>query len=307
MSLDEEQQFHANVIAAVGRRLGANDRDIQTAITVALATSGLRSDGSPTGIFGQDDAWGPLPERQDPIRAATMFFVGANGNRGLLQIPGRDRTTVAQAATAVQAAPGPAAYAAQVPVAAEVVLATPQPDQASGPVDAGSEMGHRVGQFVNGARLVYTAVQKWVDHRMADPWREFDKQNAEWEAKYGPRPMVTGPRPNFEVPAEVPRDKPDYRPDRPAPRLPERAAGLVEDVAKTAGRAGRVLSTVKGAAGGVATVGATIIANRSGHSNESIATSPAETELDRMTPDQRREFWRGGGQVDPHTGHLQHP
>lgn len=114
-----EQRRNAQIIAQVGRQVGANERDILIAIMTAMQESSLRnlSGGhlDSVGLFQQRNAWAPggsQSYRQDPYNAARMFFLGGHqGQRGLLDFGNRNRMSLSQAAQAVQVSAFPSAYA----------------------------------------------------------------------------------------------------------------------------------------------------------------------------------------------------
>lgn len=101
------------IVTAAGQ-LGVSERGITIAFAVALTESGMKvinfgdfsSNGQMTtsrGPFQQKDAWGPLADRLDPVKSATMFFNGgAAGQQGLLDIAGWESMPMHEAAQAVQ-------------------------------------------------------------------------------------------------------------------------------------------------------------------------------------------------------------
>lgn len=112
----DEQRKNAATIVAVGRQLGASERDLTIALMTAMQESGLRNinygDRDSIGLFQQRDAWGTTAQRLDPISSATMFFTGGHGGqRGLFDFKNRDRLSLTQAAQAVQVSAFPDAYA----------------------------------------------------------------------------------------------------------------------------------------------------------------------------------------------------
>jgi hypothetical protein len=115
MAWSAEQRRNANIIASVGRRLGASQRDIQIALMAAIVESGLRNlhygDRDSVGLFQQRNAWGTFQQRTDPASAARMFFTGGHaGQRGLFDIRDRHRMSPGQAAQAVQVSAFPDRY-----------------------------------------------------------------------------------------------------------------------------------------------------------------------------------------------------
>lgn len=147
MAWSEEQIRNANVIATVGRQLGASRRDIVTALTAAIVESGLRNvnygDGDSLGLFQQRAAWGSASDRTDPAKAAKMFFTGgAAGQRGLFDIQNHGHMQIGAAAQAVQVSAFPARYQQHVNDAAKLLgganynvnLDTPENDDTLGRV-----------------------------------------------------------------------------------------------------------------------------------------------------------------------------
>jgi N-acetylmuramoyl-L-alanine amidase len=123
VSLDAEQTANARLIIAIGRQLGVPDRGIAIALGTAMQESWLRNldwgDRDSLGLFQQrpSTGWGTADEVRDPDRATRAFFGGAgdpNGDRtrGLLDIPGWQSMTFADAAQAVQISAYPDRYAA---------------------------------------------------------------------------------------------------------------------------------------------------------------------------------------------------
>ncbi|WP_396823307.1 LysM peptidoglycan-binding domain-containing protein [Microbacterium trichothecenolyticum] len=120
--LTAEQVANAQLIVRIGRELGVSDRGIAIALGTAMQESSLRNvtfgDRDSLGLFQQRPSygWGTAAEVQDAARATRVFFGGAgdpNGSRtrGLLDIPGWESLTFAQAAQAVQISAYPDAYA----------------------------------------------------------------------------------------------------------------------------------------------------------------------------------------------------
>ena len=120
--LTAEQAANAQLIVRIGRELGVSDRGIAIALGTAMQESSLRNvtfgDRDSLGLFQQrpSHGWGTAAEVQDAARATRVFFGGAgdpNGSRtrGLLDIPGWESLTFAQAAQAVQISAYPDAYA----------------------------------------------------------------------------------------------------------------------------------------------------------------------------------------------------
>jgi LysM repeat protein len=120
--LTNEMMTNARTIVTVGRSLGVPDYGIVIALATALQESGLRNlnygDRDSLGLFQQrpSTGWGTPAQVMDPAYSARLFFGGpTNPNRGktrgLLDIPGWQTKTVAQAAQAVQLSAFPDAYA----------------------------------------------------------------------------------------------------------------------------------------------------------------------------------------------------
>lgn len=124
--LNAAQNSNAQSIAAVALSLGFGEAGAKVAITVALTESTLFNYASPrvsgsiaivpndgyppsggdldsVGLFQQRTAWGPLADRMNPAKSATMFFNGGQaGQHGLKDITGWQIMPVQQAAQAVE-------------------------------------------------------------------------------------------------------------------------------------------------------------------------------------------------------------
>ncbi|WP_412932965.1 LysM peptidoglycan-binding domain-containing protein [Microbacterium jepli] len=122
LDLDEEQAANARTIIGIGRQLGVPDRGIAIALGTAMQESWLRNldwgDRDSLGLFQQrpSTGWGTAAEVTDPGYATRVFFGGAsdpNGydTRGLLDIPGWESMSFADAAQAVQISAYPDRYA----------------------------------------------------------------------------------------------------------------------------------------------------------------------------------------------------
>ena len=120
--LTEAMAANARIIIAVGHQLGVSDRGIVIALSAAMQESSLRNidygDRDSLGLFQQRPSagWGTPGQLLDPVYATKLFFGGpSNPNRGrtrgLLDIPGWQSMTVAQAAQRVQVSAFPDAYA----------------------------------------------------------------------------------------------------------------------------------------------------------------------------------------------------
>ncbi|MEV8268046.1 LysM peptidoglycan-binding domain-containing protein [Microbacterium sp. NPDC076911] len=121
-SLDAEQTANAILIIQVGRDLGVSDRGIAIALGTAMQESWIRNldwgDRDSLGLFQQrpSTGWGTAEQVSDPVRSIKTFFGGPsdpNGynTRGLLDIPGWQSMTFAEAAQAVQISAYPDRYA----------------------------------------------------------------------------------------------------------------------------------------------------------------------------------------------------
>ncbi|TQJ32378.1 LysM peptidoglycan-binding domain-containing protein [Microbacterium sp. SLBN-146] len=120
--LDAEQVANARIIIEVGRELGVPDRGIAIALGTAMQESWIRNldwgDRDSLGLFQQrpSTGWGSAEQIRDPHRSTRVFYGGPgdpNGSatRGLLDIPGWDAMSYAQAAQAVQISAYPDRYA----------------------------------------------------------------------------------------------------------------------------------------------------------------------------------------------------
>ncbi len=120
--LDGDQVANAQVIIRVGRELGVTDRGIAIALGTAMQESSLLNldggDRDSVGLFQQRPSagWGTPEEVSDPERAARVFYGGPsdpNGSltTGLLDIPGWESMSFADAAQAVQISAYPERYA----------------------------------------------------------------------------------------------------------------------------------------------------------------------------------------------------
>lgn len=114
-SLTAEQNANAQAIAGVALGLNLGERGVLVGITTALTESTLinvdygdmmgpgGSMSSSRGLFQQLTGWGPLADRMDPVKAATMFYTGGQaGQSGLTDIAGWQQMSVPAAAQAVQ-------------------------------------------------------------------------------------------------------------------------------------------------------------------------------------------------------------
>ncbi len=121
--LDDEQSTHARHIIAVGRELGVPDRGIAIALGAAMQESWIRNldwgDRDSLGLFQQrpSTGWGTEAQLRTPDHAIRVFYGGPadpNGpaTRGLLDIPGWEQMSFADAAQAVQISAYPDRYGA---------------------------------------------------------------------------------------------------------------------------------------------------------------------------------------------------
>ena len=119
--LTDEMRANARLIVAVGHELGVPADGIVIALAAAMQESSLRNinygDRDSVGIFQQRPSigWGAAEDLLNVSHAARLFFGGpSNPNRGitrgLLDVPGWQSMTVAEAAQAVQVSAHPDAY-----------------------------------------------------------------------------------------------------------------------------------------------------------------------------------------------------
>lgn len=120
--LDSEQIANAQLIVQIGRELGVPDRGIAIALGTAMQESWIRNldwgDRDSLGLFQQrpSTGWGTEAEVRDAARSIRAFYGGPsdpNGSRtrGLLDIPGWQSMSFADAAQAVQISAYPERYA----------------------------------------------------------------------------------------------------------------------------------------------------------------------------------------------------
>lgn len=120
--LDAEQAANARLIIRIGRELGVPDRGIAIALGTAMQESWIRNldwgDRDSLGLFQQrpSTGWGTADQVRDPAWAIAAFYGGRsdpNGTRtrGLLDIPGWEDLSFAEAAQAVQISAYPDRYA----------------------------------------------------------------------------------------------------------------------------------------------------------------------------------------------------
>jgi cell wall-associated NlpC family hydrolase len=116
-SLAADQQANAQAIISVAGSLGLSSADVASAAIIAIMTALTESEmkiinygdspggsmSSSRGMYQQQDPWGPLADRLDPVKSTTMFFQGGQGGqKGLLDISGWQTMEPWQAAQAVQ-------------------------------------------------------------------------------------------------------------------------------------------------------------------------------------------------------------
>ncbi len=120
--LTAEMAANARIVIQTGRALGVPDRGIVIALATAMQESSLRNlgygDRDSVGLFQQrpSTGWGSVPQLTDVSYASRLFYGGpqnpnAGRTKGLLDIPGWQSMTVAQAAQRVQISAYPDAYA----------------------------------------------------------------------------------------------------------------------------------------------------------------------------------------------------
>jgi len=124
--LDTGQWDVARAVVRVGKDLGVPVRGWVVALAAGMQESGLRplgyGDRDSLGVFQQRAAWGTPGQRINPASAARMFYTGGHaGQRGLLDIAGWERRSVAAAAQAVQVSAYPDAYAKWEPLAISII------------------------------------------------------------------------------------------------------------------------------------------------------------------------------------------
>lgn len=111
VKLDADQLKNANIIAGVGKSMGASTRDIVISLMTAMQESTLRNlnygDRDSLGLFQQRPSmgWGTPAQVTNPEYAAKKFF------EGLLRVENRGSMPLTLAAQAVQRSAFPYAYA----------------------------------------------------------------------------------------------------------------------------------------------------------------------------------------------------
>lgn len=124
LDLDAEQSRNARIVVTVGEQYAVGEQGMVVALAAAAQESQLRNldygDRTSLGLFQQQDWWGTPDERLNPLDTSDMFYTGGrivpgipgDGEEpGLLDIPGWQALTVAEAAQAVQRSAYPDAYA----------------------------------------------------------------------------------------------------------------------------------------------------------------------------------------------------
>lgn len=122
IGLDAEQSENARLIIQVGREMGVPERGIAIALGTAMQESWIRNldwgDRDSLGLFQQrpSTGWGTEDQVRDRVRSIKTFYGGPgdpNGyaTRGLLDIPGWQSMSYADAAQAVQISAYPDRYA----------------------------------------------------------------------------------------------------------------------------------------------------------------------------------------------------
>ena len=152
-TFDAEQTQNAQTIVAVGRKLGASDRDIQIALMAGLQESGLKNINygdaagpDSLGILQQRAPWGAAADRMNPAKAAAMFFQGGQGGqRGLFAFGNRDQMSLTQAAQAVQVSAFPNAYAKWAGAAQALLGSAPGTTPAAGTTPGPAQPDTRPG------------------------------------------------------------------------------------------------------------------------------------------------------------------
>ncbi|WP_426561365.1 M23 family metallopeptidase [Angustibacter sp. McL0619] len=127
-SLDGEQSSIVRVIYAAAITAGVGPQGAVVGVATAKQESDLRNleygDRDSLGVFQQRAAWAPAGDRNDPVKAARMFFTGGlAGQPGLTDVHGWRAMPVWQAAQAVQVSAFPTAYAKWTALAVSAVTA----------------------------------------------------------------------------------------------------------------------------------------------------------------------------------------
>lgn len=121
-ALNELQAENAALIIRIGRELGVSDRGIAIALGTSMVESWLRNldwgDRDSRGLFQQrtSTGWGTVDQIMNRDYSIRTFFTGASNpdgttTRGLLDIPGWEGMSFADAAQSVQISAYPQRYA----------------------------------------------------------------------------------------------------------------------------------------------------------------------------------------------------
>lgn len=121
-ALNAPQAENAALIIQIGRELGVSDRGIAIALGTSMVESWMRNldwgDRDSLGLFQQrpSTGWGTPDQIMDRGHSIRSFFVGTSNadgttTRGLLDIPGWESLSFADAAQAVQISAYPERYA----------------------------------------------------------------------------------------------------------------------------------------------------------------------------------------------------
>lgn len=122
IALDSPQAENAALIIRIGRELGVSDRGIAIALGTSMVESWLRNldwgDRDSRGLFQQrpSTGWGSVDQIMNREYSIRAFFTGASHpdgttTRGLLDIPGWESMSFAEAAQSVQISAYPQRYA----------------------------------------------------------------------------------------------------------------------------------------------------------------------------------------------------
>lgn len=121
-AFDAQQLNNAEIIVEVGKKVGATNRDIITALATAMTESTLHNyktavDHDSLGLFQQRPSagWGTPEQLTDPVYASKKFY------SALMSISGRDEMSIGEAAQRVQVSAYPDRYADWVPEARAVM------------------------------------------------------------------------------------------------------------------------------------------------------------------------------------------
>jgi hypothetical protein len=120
--LNDLQAENAALIIRIGRELGVSDRGIAIALGTSMVEAWLRNlewgDRDSLGLFQQrpSTGWGEPDQIMNRDHSIRAFFLGTSNadgttTRGLLDIPGWEKMSFADAAQAVQISAYPDRYA----------------------------------------------------------------------------------------------------------------------------------------------------------------------------------------------------